>query len=125
MAETFKQWAIIEIMGHQRYAGFVTEQSIGGASFVRVDVPENGAENPAFTKLFGAGSIYAITPVAEHVARLASQKLNQVPITLYDLPESIRDRIRQPLLPAQPNRVPEEFEEDDDSDDEQDDWEGM
>ena len=43
-------WAIVEIMGHKRYAGHVSEQVVGGASFVRVDVPEHG-ECQAFTKL--------------------------------------------------------------------------
>ena len=37
--KAFEQWAIVEIFGHQRIAGKVTEQTIGGCSFVRVDVP--------------------------------------------------------------------------------------
>lgn len=51
------QWAIVEIFGHSRYAGIISEHAIGGCSFVRVDVPETG-EEPAFTKLFGQGAIY-------------------------------------------------------------------
>ena len=27
MVETFEQWAIVEIMGHKKFAGFVTEQT--------------------------------------------------------------------------------------------------
>ena len=34
---SFDSWAIVEIFGHQTFAGRVTEQAIGGASFVRVD----------------------------------------------------------------------------------------
>jgi hypothetical protein len=98
MTDKFEQWALLEIMGHQRYAGMVSEQSIGGASFVRVDVPECGPKNPAFTKLFGANSIYAITPVTEEVAKMTAQKLKQAPISVYDLPEEIRDRINRPLI---------------------------
>ena len=69
--KTFDEWAIVEVMGHKQFAGHVTEQALGGASFVRVDVPEvkvgetrhHGEETlPAFTKLLGAGSIYAISP---------------------------------------------------------------
>ncbi len=73
-AATFESWAIVEIMGHRRFAGFVSEQQIGGASFVRIDVPkiepageDKGAE--PFTKLFGAASIYCITPCTETTAR--------------------------------------------------------
>jgi hypothetical protein len=32
--EKFEAWAVAEIMGHQRYAGFLTEQTIGGCAFV-------------------------------------------------------------------------------------------
>ncbi|MDD2657785.1 MAG: hypothetical protein PHD04_03970 [Candidatus Pacebacteria bacterium] len=46
----FDEWAIIDLFGHQKIAGRVSEQQIGGASFVRVDVPLE----PPFTKLFGA-----------------------------------------------------------------------
>jgi hypothetical protein len=35
--ETFEEWALLELFGHQRLAGRVTEQQLGGASFVRVD----------------------------------------------------------------------------------------
>jgi len=31
---TFESWAIVEVMGHRQFAGLVTEQTIGGASFV-------------------------------------------------------------------------------------------
>lgn len=95
----FEQWAIVEVMGHARFAGYVTEQPIAGSSLIRVDVPEIperkeirkqwlwDAEkkrdvavdgeviiqgSPAFTKLFGVGSIYAITPCTEEAARKAA-----------------------------------------------------
>ena len=59
--EKFEEWAVVEIMGHKRFAGKVTEQAMGGAGFVRIDVPEitlpSGDVLPAFTKLFGAASI--------------------------------------------------------------------
>ena len=35
----FEEWAVLELFGHQRLAGLVSEVQIGGASFVRVDVP--------------------------------------------------------------------------------------
>ena len=39
-------WAIVEIFGHQRIAGFLSEQTIGGQSFVRVDVPDLPGDTP-------------------------------------------------------------------------------
>lgn len=77
--KTFDQWAIVEIMGHQRYAGRVREQSVGGCNFVRVDVPGSDAMQ-SFTKLFGQSSIYCITPVDEETARAAAGQFRQQPL---------------------------------------------
>ena len=47
-------WAIVEIFGHTRIAGRISEQSFGGAALVRVDVPpvtvpENDGESTVTT----------------------------------------------------------------------------
>jgi hypothetical protein len=91
--ETDKQWAIVEIFGHSRYAGTVSEHQIGGCSFVRVDVPEIDGQ-PAFTKLFGNAAIYSITPVSEQIARLVAKQFQSRPLTVYveELEQSARQR---------------------------------
>lgn len=60
-------WAVVEVMGHKRFAGRVTKQTLAGVSFVRIDVPaiSGGA---GYTKLLGARAIYAITPCTEEKA---------------------------------------------------------
>ena len=93
MEVKFEEWAILEIMGHQTYAGRVTEQTVGGASFVRVDVPAVGDLQP-FSKLFGASSIYCITPVTEAVALARAATLKQQPLDIWDLPDSIKSAVR-------------------------------
>jgi hypothetical protein len=102
MDEAFDTWGILEIMGHQTYAGKLSEQTIGGAAFVRVDVPQVG-DIPPFTKLFGGGSIYGITPTTEEVARLRAESLRQSPMSVYDLPEKVRQAMR---AAAQPTLAP-------------------
>lgn len=78
----FDHWAIVEIMGHSRYAGRVSEQAIGGCAFVRVDVPAvDGRE--AFTKLFGPSAIFCITVCSEEVATVAAQQCQAKPVTIY------------------------------------------
>lgn len=112
MAEKFEQWAILEIMGHQTYAGMVSEQSVGGASFVRIDVPETEGQ-PAFTKLFGAASIYCISPVTEEVGRMMAKRFRKEPVSVYDLPEDIQRRLRQPALAGPSAHEDEDLDEPD------------
>lgn len=80
----FDQWCLVEVMGHHRYAGRVTEQQIGGASFIRVDVPET-KETPAFTKLLSPGAIFALTPVVEQTARVAAQGFRSRPYSMFEM----------------------------------------
>lgn len=97
MIEKFEQWAILEIMGHNRFAGRVTEETIAGAAFLRIDIPAHG-ERAEFTKLFSPSSVYAITPVSETIARGVAEELAHVPIGVYDLPEWMRDRLKTKQL---------------------------
>ena len=81
-AEKFESWAVLEIMGHSRFAGLVTEQTMGGCAFVRIDVPAvNG--RLAFTKLFGQSAIFAITPCTEEVARQVAAQCYSRPVEVY------------------------------------------
>ena len=86
-AVQFAEWAIVELFGHTRLAGRVTEATIGGCSFVRVDVPtlDGGAD----THFFGQGAIYAIHPVEELVARSVARKCRVEPVRPWELPVSL------------------------------------
>ncbi|TXH46021.1 MAG: acetyltransferase [Desulfurellales bacterium] len=108
-------WAIVEVMGHKKFAGRVTEQVIGGASFVRVDVPASGDEL-AYSKLFGAGSIYCITPVDEQVARAVAPKCGESPVSVWNLPEEWQTKIRARSLPAPQESAGEDYSQFDEED---------
>lgn len=110
--QKFEQWAIVELFGHQRIAGRVTEETIGGSSFVRVDVPAcegigSIAATQAFTKLFGQGAIYAISFVDEAAARMTARDLRVQPIDTYQLRRALLD------LPAIGNSRQSELLDDD------------
>ena len=64
----FEQWSIVEVMGRLSLAGLTSEQTIAGQGFIRVDVPAVDGRG-GFTRFFGPGSIYSITPVDEDIAR--------------------------------------------------------
>ncbi len=85
-------WAIVEVMGHSRYAGRVSEYTGLGVPLVRVEVPET-EEEPAFEKLLGAASIFRVTPCTEDVARRAAESLRVRPLSMVALPS------REPALP--------------------------
>lgn len=84
MTEAFEQFAIVELFGHNVIAGKVSEQVIGGQGFVRVDVPAT-PDREAFTKFYGAGAIYAITPCDEATMTSAVEGLRQRPIDVWKL----------------------------------------
>jgi hypothetical protein len=119
----FESWAIVEVMGHMRFAGLVTEQTIGGASFIRIDVPELKSEagetqREAFTKIFGASAIYSITPCTEGTARMASKQSSTPPMSDWDVQAVMR---RLELSKARPTTVPQgdrNYDAEDDEDDE-------
>ena len=90
--QTADFWAIVELFGHQRLAGHVTEASVGGCQFVRVDIPASG-EKPAFTRLLGQGAIYAINIVSEDVARAAASSMRSEPVSVYDLAPLLKQRL--------------------------------
>lgn len=96
---TTEFWAIVEIYGHTKIAGLVTEQVIAGQGFIRVDVPDLLAAGPyqaqpSFTRLYGANAIYSITPVSQELALQAAQSMRVRPVNVYIAPllaEHIQD----------------------------------
>ena len=95
----FPCWAIVEVMGHQRYAGMVHEQQVAGVGMLRIDVPAVelvgrcvGLE--AYTKLVGVASIYALTPCTEQMAREFAAMIRKRPFELYDVPRIGNSSVR-------------------------------
>ena len=84
-------WAVVELMGHRKLAGLVSEEIRFGVPMCRIDVPANG-EIAAFTQLYGGASIYAMTPVSEQVARGVAAKLQMRPVEIWDLAAVAGDR---------------------------------
>lgn len=110
----FEGWAIVDVMGHQRYVGFVTTEAYGQAVLFRIDVPAlderervtkrpeycgpNGSYVPpgstvkegavaGYTKLVGSGSIYTITPCTKEAALSAVEEMQSRPLMQVTLPE--------------------------------------
>jgi hypothetical protein len=110
------QFAIVELFGHARIAGRISEQTFGGTTMARVDVPEVKYVEKRFdsisevahtiaahTRSFGGAAIYSINWVDQAAATLAAQQIKHSPIQPYTMQDALRemsDRQRQMLLAA-------------------------
>jgi hypothetical protein len=83
--EKFESYALVELFGHTRIVGMVTEQSLGGASFIRVDVP-NPDGTVAYTRIYGAAAVFSINPISRAVALELAQGCDARPVAPYEVP---------------------------------------
>ena len=100
----FSQWCILELMGHRRLAGLVTEATLAGGlmghrrlaglvteatlaggSFLRIDIYGEGIDEPIVTQFYSPSSVYAITPTTEAVCRRMGMKFRPQPVSEWDL----------------------------------------
>lgn len=149
----FDGWAIVDVLGHQRYVGYVTTEAYGQAVLFRIDVPaleerERVTKRPGYvgdrylpagstvkegavdgyTKLIGAGSIYAITPCTKEAALKAVEDAQPRPLMSVALPPekalpstTTTDRDEEERLNAAgDDRYDLEPNDDDDQDDDDD-----
>lgn len=84
MENKLELFAIVELFGHQKIAGKVTEHAIGSSTFIRIDVPET-SRVPSFTRFVNPSAVYAINPVTEEVMKYKAEQLEQKPIESWDI----------------------------------------
>lgn len=108
-----EMWAIVELFGHSKIAGRLSEQNLAGAAFLRVDVPEvryermgwqGGGEEtlPPFSRLYHPNAVYGIVPTSEERARAAALAFRVRP-----LGEAEPAVVRQIEAAAEERGVPE------------------
>lgn len=84
--EPFAEWVILELMGHRRLAGYLTEQEIAGRGFLRLNVPDTGDNDaPLISQLYNPQSVYCITPTTEAFARQVAAGSRPAPVTRWEL----------------------------------------
>lgn len=81
-ANGFDQWCVLDLFGHQRTAGHVTEATIGGCAFIRIDVPQQ--DGSYRTEYYGNGAVYSMRPVAEELAKAIALRA-AAPVSAWDL----------------------------------------
>ncbi len=78
-------WAILELMGHRRLGGLVSDVVMFGTRLCRVDIPaREGTEY--VTQYYSPQAIYALTPCSEEAARALAKLAQPGPIHRRELP---------------------------------------
>jgi hypothetical protein len=117
---SYQGWAILELMGHVKLAGKLSEQKLAGMSFLKIDIPARPgtAVEGEFsaTQFINPSSIYRLHPVAEEVARAVAASIAPDPVTKWD----VKALLPSPAL----DRAQDEAEDysDDDEDDEEEEY---
>src|SRR5580698_1089862 len=80
-------WAILELMGHVRLGGKVSEEECFGAKMGRIEIPQ--ADGSFVTQFFGGSSVYRLTPVSEEAARAVALHCQPEPVHSWEMPKAI------------------------------------
>lgn len=86
MADKFEAWGLVELMGHQRVAGRLSEQPLGGGNLLRVDIPSGESFRTAY---YGASAIYAVHITDEAAARKLADGMGTRPPYAYELSQAV------------------------------------
>ncbi len=97
----FQEWAIVELMGHVRMAGRVTEVEMFGAKLGRVDIPNSEGFS---TQIFNGSSLYRLTPTTEEIARAVAKSNQPEPVYRWELRE-----VKQLAQVSEPPDSPEDI----------------
>lgn len=85
--EPFDQWGILELMGHIRVGGKVTEEQRFGATVGRIDIP---TADGVVTQYFGGSALFRFTPTTELIAREIGAGYDSMPIRPWDFSVQLR-----------------------------------
>lgn len=88
--DDFGTWGVLELMGHVKLAGYITNEKLFGVEIGRIDIPSGDS---FITQYFGGSAVYRMTPVSEEIARAFSAQNQPRPVYIYELelPERIPD----------------------------------
>lgn len=80
-------WMLVELLGHNKIAGFVTEEQKFGQVLLRIEIPtcfEDGLVTYT-TQFYGTHALYCATPINKNDAILLSKELRPTPFSKFDL----------------------------------------
>jgi len=86
MDDKFELTGIVELFGHQKVAGQISEYSIGSSTFIRIDVPDTKLQ-PKFTRFVNPTAVYSINPTDKTTMQFMADAISAKPIDSWDFQE--------------------------------------
>ena len=84
MSDTTDEWAIVELFGHIRTAGRISEVERFGGRLMRLDVPGDDGGFAA-TQYLGNAALYRVTVTTEEIARQVARLGRPEPVQRWEL----------------------------------------
>ena len=92
--DKFQGWAILEVLGHRKLGGMLSETQIAGHGFLRIDFPRVVERDGQYvrdgadigTQFYPPAAIFCITPTTEPMACAVARCNHPQPVTRYELP---------------------------------------
>jgi len=80
-------WIFLELLGHKKLAGFVSEEEKWGQVLLRIDIPTSVKDGKLqfTTQWYGTHALYCATPILESDAIHLAKQLRPAPFSKYDL----------------------------------------
>lgn len=85
-------WGVLELLGHVRTAGKVSQVEMFGTKMGRIDVPKGDA---FVTQFFSGGSVYRLTPCGEAEARAVAASNQPQPVHPWEMPRGLPGAARE------------------------------
>jgi hypothetical protein len=83
--ELAAEWGVVELFGHVRLAGRISEVERFGGKMLRLDIPDGDGEFLA-TQFIGNAALYRVTPTSEETARRVAKLGQPEPVRRWELP---------------------------------------
>lgn len=82
---------ILELLGHRKLAGYLTETEIAGAKFLRIDVPTDEGKN--VTQFYSPSAVYCITPTTKEMVSQMAHSNSPAPVSRFNLLPPVEDNM--------------------------------
>lgn len=89
MGEGFSGWCVLELLGHVRLGGKVSEVEMFGQKMGRINIPHGDG---FVSRVFGGAAVYSLTPCGEAEARAVAKASNPEPLHSWEVRQLLEDR---------------------------------